>query len=117
MTDRGLVSRLAMPVLLRSREVPLQVVLAIVVPALAGAIAGWLLGVNEAAYVVWSLLPLAGGFFAGLEHHGAREGAIRGVLGGSLFGAVLLLLHHATGEKPKADLADPEVALVAITAL
>lgn len=106
-----------MPVLLRSREVPLQVVLAIVVPALAGAIAGWLLGVNEAAYVVWSLLALAGGFFAGLEHHGAREGAIRGVLGGSLFGAVLLLVHHATGEKPKADLPDPEVVLVVITAL
>jgi hypothetical protein len=106
-----------MPVLLRSREVPLQVVLAVVVPALAGALAGFLLGVNEIAYLVWSLLALAGGFLAGLEHRGAGEGAIRGVLGGSLFGAVLLLIHHATGEEPTAELPDPELVLVAITAL
>jgi hypothetical protein len=106
-----------MPVLLRSREVPLQVVLAVVFPALAGALAGFLLGVNEAAYVVWSLLALLGGYFAGLEHAGAGEGAIRGLLGGSLFGAVLLLVHHATGEEPKADLPEPELVLVAITAL
>src|SRR4051812_41023912 len=96
-----------MPVLLRSREIPLQVVLAVVIPALAGALAGFLLGVNEIAYLVWSLLALAGGFLAGLEHSGAKEGAVRGVLGGSLFGAVLLLAHNATGEKPTADLPTP----------
>jgi hypothetical protein len=106
-----------MPVLLRSREVPLQVVLAVVVPALAGAVAGWLLGINELAYVVWSVLALLGGFFAGLEHRGAREGAIRGVLGGALFGAVLLLVHQAIGDEPEAKLPDPEIVLVAITAL
>ena len=106
-----------MPVLLRSREVPLQVVLALVVPALAGALAGWLLGVNELAYIVWSLLALAGGYFAGLEHDGAKEGAIRGVLGGALFGAVLLLVHNAIGEEPTAELPHPELVLVAITAL
>ena len=109
--------RSAMPVLLRSREVPLQVVLAAVVPALVGAIAGWLLGVNELVYVVWSVIALAGGFFAGLEHRGAGEGAIRGVLGGGLFGATLLLVHQAIGDEPKADLPEPEVVLVAITAL
>jgi hypothetical protein len=106
-----------MPVLLRSREVPLQVVLAAVVPALVGAIAGWLLGVNELAYVIWSVIALAGGFFAGLEHRGAGEGAIRGVIGGGLFGATLLLVHHAIGDEPKADLPEPEVVLVVITAL
>jgi hypothetical protein len=106
-----------MPVLLRSRVVPLQVVLAVVIPALAGALAGFLLGVNEIAYLVWSLLALGGGYLAGLEHLGAREGAIRGVLGGSLFGAVLLLVHHATGEDPKADLPEPEILLVVLTAV
>jgi hypothetical protein len=115
--SRRFTLRFSMPVLLRSREVPLQVVLAVVVPALAGAIAGWLLGVNEAAYAVWSVLALLGGFFAGLEHNGAREGAVRGVLGGALFGAVLLLVHKATGEKPTAKLPDPEVVLVVLTAL
>jgi hypothetical protein len=106
-----------MPVLLRSREVPLQVVLAVAVPAAAGAIAGWLLGLNEIAYIVWSVLALLGGFFAGLEHNGAREGAIRGVLGGALFGAVLLLVHQLIDQEPKAKLPDPEVVLVVITAL
>jgi hypothetical protein len=106
-----------MPVLLRSREVPLQVVLAVVIPAAAGALAGWLLGVNEVAYLVWSLLALLGGFFAGLEHNGAGEGAIRGVLGGAMFGAVLLLVHKATGQDPTAKLPDPEVVLVVLTAV
>lgn len=106
-----------MPVLLRSREVPLQVVLAIAVPALIGALAGWLLGVNEIAYIVVSLLALAGGYFAGLEHDGAGEGAVRGVLGGGLFGAVLLLVHELTGQEPTAELPHPAVLLVAITAL
>jgi hypothetical protein len=106
-----------MPVLLRSREVPLQVVLAVVIPAAAGALAGWLLGVNEIAYLVWSLLALAGGYAAGLEHDGAGEGTIRGVLGGSLFGALLLGVHHATGEEPTAELPHPEVLLVVLTAL
>lgn len=105
-----------MPVLLRSREIPLQVVLAVAVPALAGAVAGWLLGVNAIAYIVWSVLALLGGYFAGLEHHGAREGAIRGVLGGSLFGAVLLLVHELIGAEPTVELPHPAVLLVAITA-
>jgi hypothetical protein len=106
-----------MPVLLRSREVPLQVVLAVVVPAAAGALAGWLLGVNEIAYIVVSVLALAGGYFAGLEHRGAGEGAIRGVLGGALFGALLLGVHNATGQDPTAELPHPEGVLIAITAL
>jgi hypothetical protein len=106
-----------MPVLLRSRPVPLQFVLAAIIPALAGAIAGWLLGVDETAYLVWSVLALLGGYFAGLEHRGAAEGAVRGVLGGSLFGAVLLLVHQAIDKEPKAELPDPEILLVVLTAL
>jgi hypothetical protein len=106
-----------MPVLLRSRAIPLQVVLAALVPAAAGALAGWLLGVNDIAYIVWSVLALAGAYVAGLEHHGAGEGAIRGVLGGSLFGAVLLLVHNAIGDEATVHLPEPEIVLVAITAL
>jgi hypothetical protein len=106
-----------MPVLLRSRGIPLQVALAGVMPAAAGALAGWLLGVDKTAYLVWSLLALAGGYVAGLEHRGAAEGALRGVWGGALFGAVLLLVHQASDKAPKADLPHPEVILVGITAL
>jgi hypothetical protein len=106
-----------MPVLLTSRAIPLRVVLAGVVPAAAGALAGWLLGVDKTAYLVFSVLALLGGYVAGLEHRGAGEGAIRGVLGGSLFGAVLLLVHQAIDKAPKADLPHPEIILVAVTAL
>jgi hypothetical protein len=101
--------------LLRTRPVPLQLVLAGVVPALFGALAGWLLGVNEAAYLIVSILAIGGGYFAGREHMGAGEGALRGLVGGSIFGAFILLVHQATGEEPKAELPHPEILVVAIT--
>lgn len=104
-----------MPELLRERPLPVQAIAAALVPAIFGAITGWVLGVNEAAYVVLSLLGIGGGYFAGFEHEGAKTGAIRGVLGGSLFGASILLVHEATGAEPKAHLPHPEILLVAIT--
>jgi hypothetical protein len=104
-----------MPELLRERPLPVAAVAAAVVPAIFGGITGWVLGVNEAGYVVLSLLGIAGGYFAGFEHEGAKAGAVRGVLGGSLFGASILLVHEATGAEPKAHLPHPEILLVGIT--
>jgi hypothetical protein len=104
-----------MPELLRERPLPVQAVAAVVVPAIFGGITGWVLGLNEAGYVVLSLLGIAGGYFAGMEHEGAGPGAIRGIFGGSLFGASILLVHEATGAEPKAHLPHPEILLVAIT--
>jgi hypothetical protein len=95
--------------------VPLQLVLAGVVPAAFGALAGWLLGVNDVAYLVVSVLAIGGGYFAGREHSGAGEGALRGLLGGALFGSFILLAHEATGEEPTVELPHPEILLVAIT--
>jgi hypothetical protein len=103
------------PHLLRERPVGLQVVLAGVVPALFGVLVGWLLGVNEIAYLVLSILAIAGGYGAGMEHDGAGEGAIRGTIGGALFGGFILLTHHAIGAEPEAHLPHPEILLVAIT--
>src|SRR3954454_12109762 len=105
----------SLPTLLRTRPVPLQLVLAGLVPAAFGAICGYLLGVNKTAYLVLSLLAIAGGYIAGQEHDGAGEGAIRGVIGGAVFGAAILLVHEATGKAPKADIPDPKILLVAIT--
>src|SRR5918999_819286 len=85
-----------MPELLRERPLPIQAVAALLVPAIFGGITGWVLGVNEAAYVVLSILGIGGGYFAGFEHEGAKTGAIRGVLGGSLFGACILLVAITT---------------------
>jgi hypothetical protein len=66
---------------------------------------------------VLSLLAIAGGYYAGQEHDGAGEGAIRGLVGGLLFGGAILLVHEATGKSAKAKLPDPEIVLVAITAV
>jgi hypothetical protein len=64
----------------------MQIVLGVVVPAAVGLIAGIALGLSEPAYLMLSLLAAFGGFGAGLEHAGAREGALRGVAGGLLRG-------------------------------
>jgi hypothetical protein len=106
-----------MPHLLRERPMAAQAVLAGLVPAAFGALCGWLLGVNELAYVVLTVLAIGGGYFAGLEHRGPGEGAIRGIIGGTLFGSFILLIHEATGEEPKAELPHPEVLLIAVTAV
>lgn len=104
-----------MPELLRERPLVLQVLLPVLVPAAFGAICGWLLGVSELAYTILTVLAIAGGYFAGFEHHGWKEGAIRGFVGGALFGAFILITHDATGKTAKAKLPDPHIVLVVIT--
>jgi hypothetical protein len=101
--------------LLRNRPVPAQILLAIVVPALFGVLCGWLLGVNKTAYLIFSLLGILGGYAAGTEHKGAGQGALRGFVGGSLFGGFILLTNEVLDKKPKADLPDPKILLMAIT--
>lgn len=63
------------------------------------------------------MLSILGGFFAGFEHAGARGGALRGVLGGTLFGSFILIGHAIHGQDAKADLPDPHVLLIVATAV
>jgi hypothetical protein len=95
--------------------VPVQILLAIVVPAVFGAICGWLLGINKTAYLVLSVLALLGGYAAGTEHKGGGQGALRGLLGGTLFGGLILLVNDALDKTPKATLPHPRIWLLAIT--
>src|SRR4051794_41913590 len=88
--------------LLRTRPVPVQLLLAVVVPVAFGALCGWLLGVDKTTYLVLSILALLGGYAAGTEHKGAGEGALRGVPGGTLFGRPILLLSEAPDQAPTA---------------
>jgi hypothetical protein len=104
-----------MPPPLSSRPPGTQIVLAVAVPALFGAVCGLLLGASEALYLIAALLAILGGYAAGLEHESARSGALRGVLGGFLFGSFILIAHEITGAKAKADLPDPGIVLVAVT--
>jgi hypothetical protein len=105
-----------MPHLFRSQPVGLKIVVAGVVPALFGAVTGWALGVNETAYLVLSILGIAGGYFAGLEHDNPREGMLRGLVGGTLFGGFILLTNELLDKEPEAHLPEPHIILVGITA-
>jgi len=104
-----------LPPLLSERPPVLQIVLANVVPLVFGGICGLLLGISEPAYLVLSVLAIGGGYFAGLEHPTAREGAARGAIGGIQFGAMILLVHELTGKEAKAELPHPAIVLVVLT--
>jgi hypothetical protein len=103
------------PDLLESHSPETQLILTLVVPSVFGAIVGIFLGVSEAIYLVLSILGIAGGYLAGKEHIGAREGAIRGFTGGILFGTFILAAHAITGLERQAHLPEPEILLVVIT--
>jgi hypothetical protein len=105
----------AVPTLLRTRPVPVQILLVVVIPALFGAICGWVLGVDKTGYLALSVLALLGAYAAGNEHKGAAEGALRGLIGGALFGGAILLVNGALDKTPKATLPDPKILLLAIT--
>jgi hypothetical protein len=104
-----------LPPLLSNHPRPVQLFLVVVLPALYGALTGYLLGVSAPAYVVLSLLGVLGGIGAGLDHLGAAAGARRGVLAGSIFGGAILIAHAIHGASAKADLPDPPVLLVVFT--
>jgi hypothetical protein len=104
------------PPLLYSRPAAEEFVVAVVVPVVFGVITGLTLGWSEAVYLVLQVAGIAGGFLAGMEHDVALEGVYRGLLGGLLFGSSILIANGVAGAAPKADLPDPTVLLIAITA-
>ena len=101
--------------LLLDRPFPTQIVLAVVVPALFGLLAGYLLGVSEPAYLVVSLLGVVGGIGAGFDHLGADQGFVRGIAGGLLFGVFILVGHSVFGQEATAHIPQPHVILVVLT--
>lgn len=91
--------------------------LAGVVPFLFGAVVGVALGISAGLYWGLSALAAVGGVLAGLEHEDAKSGAKRGVLGGALFAAGLLLAHVLTGADEKVSLGSFPPLLIVIDAL
>jgi len=84
-------------------------------PILFGVLAGVLLMVSEPAYLVVSLLAAVGAILAGLEHRGPAEGAMRGLAGGLLFGAFILLVEAIWDGEPTAELPEPQLVLIVFT--
>jgi hypothetical protein len=94
----------------------MQIIVANVVPCVFGAITGVMLGVNEIAYLALAgPIGILGGYFAGLEHRSAPEGAARGFIGGLQFGVFILVADAISGMDRQADLPDPAILLVVLT--
>ena len=91
-------------VLFRDRSRSTQIILGGVVPALAGALAGVLIGVAAAAYYAVALLLAAGCFVSGFEHRDGWGGADRGFWAGLIYGVSLLAVHGIIGTHAKVSL-------------
>jgi len=104
-----------LPPLLSEHPRPVQFLLAIFVPAVYGAVTGYFLGVSESVYLILSVIGVVGAVGAGLDHVGARAGAARGVIAGSVFGAAILIAHEIHGTEAEAHLPEPAIVLVVVT--
>ncbi len=89
----------------------------VVVPALYGLLTGYFLGTDEPVYLILSVIGVLGGIGAGFDHVGARAGAMRGIVAGSVFGACILIAHEIHGSEAKAEIPEPAILLVALTTL
>jgi hypothetical protein len=105
------------PVPFRERSRPVQILLAGVLPALIGALAGILLGVSSIAYLAVGLLAAVGSFLSGLEHEDTWSAADRGFVAGAVYGTSLLLVHALVGTHATVALGSFPPGLVVITAL
>jgi hypothetical protein len=100
----------------RTLPLAIQIQLTFITPLLAGAVCGFLLGIDEAAYWACQLVALLGGIAGGSEHPRAAHGVIRGAIAGTMLGMGLLIAHEASGARALTDLPSPTVLIVALTA-
>lgn len=105
------------PTLLRERPENTQVVLAVIVPLIFGAVVGVVLGTSASFY--WILLGVAslGALLAGLEHVEVKEAAGRGAVAGAMFGLGILAAHQLAGTDAKVSLGSFPPALIVIDAI
>ena len=90
---------------------------AVVAPILLGAVAGLLLGSTALGYWIVQVIATVGGFLGGTQHVGWRPGLVRGVVGGVLYGAAVLVVRAITGWSDKINLGSTPGFLVVITAV
>jgi hypothetical protein len=105
------------PMLFRDRSRPAQVVLVGVVPLVAGAVAGILVGVSSGAYWGYGALAAIGSVVAGFEHQDGWGGADRGLAAGAVYGIGLLVAHAIAGTHAKVSLGSFPPFLAVVTAI
>ena len=103
------------PEYLLDRPIPLRILMVLIVPGVFGAIVGYFLGHSKEVYLGLQVVAAIGGYIAGWEHRSGREAALRGFIGGLVFGGAILLVHQLTGDHPKVKLPEPPVVLMAFT--
>ena len=101
--------------LLLDRAVPARVVLGLLVPSAYGFLTGIALDKSKGLYIVLVILAAIGGVLAGFEMYGSGQGAVRGLVGGTLFGGFLLIGHAVIGGDATVKLPDPEIVYLAFT--
>ena len=94
-----------------------QLLLAGLIPAAIGALAGVLLGVSSGAYWAVGAVAAVGGLAAGFEHPDARSAAARGAVAGAIYGLALLVAHAIAGTHAKVSLGSFPPLLAVITAI
>jgi hypothetical protein len=102
------------PPLLTSRPRALRVLIVLLGPILTGAVGGWLLGESSTWYLVYVTVMILGAIGTGMEHATPRGGALRGLSGGALFAASILVTHELIGGPMAATLPSPPVLIVVI---
>jgi hypothetical protein len=105
------------PVPFRDRPRSIQIILAGVIPFVFGAVVGVVLGVSAGGYWALSALAAIGAVLAGFEHEGARDGALRGLVAGAIFGLGILLAHAVAGTDAKVSLGSFPPFLIVIDAI
>ncbi len=105
------------PTLFRDRQRPVQIVLGGVVPAVAGGVAGVLVGVSSGAYWAFGALAAVGAIVAGFEHQDGWGGADRGLVAGLIYGIALLVVHAIVGTHAKVSLGSFPPLLAVVTAI
>ncbi len=105
------------PQLFRDRPRPVQIVLGGFVPFAFGAVVGVVLGISAGAYWGLSVLAGIGAIVAGFEHQDGWGGADRGLVGGALFGAGILIAHAIAGTHAKVSLGSFPPLLIVIDAI
>ncbi|HTC58624.1 MAG TPA: hypothetical protein VK691_00725 [Solirubrobacteraceae bacterium] len=105
------------PPLFRDRPRPIQIILGGFVPFAFGAVVGVVLGISAGAYWGLSVLAGVGAIVAGFEHQDGWGGADRGLVGGALFGAGILIAHAIAGTHAKVSLGSFPPLLIVIDAI
>jgi hypothetical protein len=105
------------PRLLETRPPALQVVLATLPALVLGVVVGVVLDLSSAIYLLLALLSGLGAILAGREHRSVVEGAQRGLVGGLMWGAGVVLGHHLLSRRATVALPHPEALELIITSL